>query len=321
MGLDQRQLPEELALAQGADAPQVCLLDHGRALHDDEQPRGRIPLGDDHVARRVGLLASGSQHLLQAAPVEHGQQRDVGGALWVHRLLQNATPVCAPMLGGARRRGKQAAGENLCPALAACETGPVSTTPTAAVTFFFSDIQGSTRLLESVGQAYGGILNRHRSILRSAFEERRGIEVGTEGDSFFAVFARAEDAVDAAIAAQRALAQEDWPADASVRCASACIPAVPRAMATTMSGSTCIEPPGYMAAAHGGQIVMSEATRLALGQPPNGMDLRELGQHRLRDLSAPERLYQVSAAGLEAASRPCARSTPFRTTCRHRRQS
>ena len=83
--------------------------------------------------------------------------------------------------------------------------------PTGTVTFMFTDIEGSTRLLQEIGeQGYGPVLEEHGRIVRGAIVEAGGVEVGTYGDSFFAVFDRAEDGVAAAVAAQRGLASHPW---------------------------------------------------------------------------------------------------------------
>jgi class 3 adenylate cyclase len=89
--------------------------------------------------------------------------------------------------------------------------------PSGTLTFFFSDIEGSTRLLEHLGERYSPVLGRHRAIVRECFAGRGGIEVGTQGDSFFAVFADAPQAIAAAVAIQRRLAAEPWPEGAAVR--------------------------------------------------------------------------------------------------------
>jgi class 3 adenylate cyclase len=84
-------------------------------------------------------------------------------------------------------------------------------------TFLFSDIEGSTRLLEALGRDYNGLLERHHRILRDAFAAMVGVEVRTEGDSFFAVFASATDGVVPAVAIQRAIGAEDWPQHSTLR--------------------------------------------------------------------------------------------------------
>ena len=171
--------------------------------------------------------------------------------------------------------------------------------PTGTVTFFFSDIEGSTRLLEALGRDYADVLQRHHRILRDAFGRCAAVEVGTEGDSFFAVFPSARDAVAAAISIQRSIAAEEWPQGARLQ-----------VRIGLHTGEAGLAEAGYvgldlhraariMAAAHGGQIVVSEATRAVVDRSlDDGVELRDLGEHRLRDLSSRERLFQVFTEGL-----------------------
>ena len=93
----------------------------------------------------------------------------------------------------------------------------MTTPPTGTVTFFFSDIEGSTRLLEALGEDYRDLLERHHRLVRETFERCGAVEVGSEGDSFFAIFASATDAVTSAVAIQRAIAAETWPRASMVR--------------------------------------------------------------------------------------------------------
>jgi predicted ATPase/class 3 adenylate cyclase len=171
--------------------------------------------------------------------------------------------------------------------------------PTGTVTFLFSDIQGSTRLLESLGEGYADVLQRHRQIVRDAFAARGGLEIGTEGDSFFAVFPRAEDSVNAAVAIQRDLAKERWPQDGSVRVRIGLHTGEARISGFEYVGIDVHRAARIMAAAHGGQILISDATRESVERKlPSGIELRDLGEHRLKDLSGTERLFQVTAEDL-----------------------
>ncbi|HYV01445.1 MAG TPA: adenylate/guanylate cyclase domain-containing protein [Actinomycetota bacterium] len=177
--------------------------------------------------------------------------------------------------------------------------------PTGTVTFLFTDIEGSTRLLGQLGDRYPGILAEHHDLLRSAVEAAGGVEVNTEGDSFFVVFALASQAVAGAVAAQRALASHDWPPDGVVR--------VRMGLHT---GEGAIGPGGYVgidvhraariaAAGHGGQVLVSEATRaLAAPSVAEGVSFLDLGEHRLKDLPQPEHLYQLAADGLVREFQP-----------------
>jgi predicted ATPase/class 3 adenylate cyclase len=172
--------------------------------------------------------------------------------------------------------------------------------PVGTVTFLFSDIEGSTRLEEALGTAaYAGIRERHRELLRSAFAEHGGQEQGTEGDSFFVVFASAREALAAAVEATRALVDEPWPDDAVVRVRIGLHTGEASLAGGSLVGLDVNRAARIAAAAHGGQILASATTQsLAAASLPPGVSLRDLGEHRLKDLRASGRLYQVVAAGL-----------------------
>ncbi|HEX2112147.1 MAG TPA: AAA family ATPase [Gaiellaceae bacterium] len=173
--------------------------------------------------------------------------------------------------------------------------------PTGTVTFFFSDIEGSTRLLETLGPDYSDLLERHHRILRAAFAHCEAVEMGTEGDSFLAIFPSATDAVASAVAIQRALAAEQWPQGSDVRVRIALHTGEARLAGGTYVGLDLHRAARIMGAAHGGQVLISETTR-AVVEPSlaDGMEIRDLGEHRLRDLSRRERLFQLVAEGLAA---------------------
>lgn len=171
--------------------------------------------------------------------------------------------------------------------------------PTGTVTFFFSDIEGSTRLLEALGDGYPDVLERHRRIVRESFKRSGAVEIGTEGDSFFAAFPSAADAVVAAVAIQRAITAEDWPQDSTLRVRIGLHTGEARLVGDDYVGLDVHRAARIMAAGHGGQIMISEATRTVVEMSlDDGIELRNMGEHRLRDLSAPERLFQVMASGL-----------------------
>jgi predicted ATPase/class 3 adenylate cyclase len=155
--------------------------------------------------------------------------------------------------------------------------------PSGTVTFLFTDVEGSTRLLREHGDAYADLLGEHRRVIREAFTRHGGVEVDTQGDAFFVAFPRAVDAVAAAAEAQAALE-----------------PGPIRVRMGLHTGEPLVTEHGYVgmdvhraariaASAHGGQIVVSEATRRLLADAP----LRDLGEHRLKDLIGAERLFQV----------------------------
>lgn len=171
--------------------------------------------------------------------------------------------------------------------------------PTGTVTFLFTDIQGSTRLLERLGVQYADVLAQHRRIVRDAISAGQGREIGTEGDSFFVVFPSALGAVESIVLLQRGLAAHPWPEGAQIRVRSG-----------LHTGEGTLSDGGYVgldvhraariaAAGDGGQVLLSGATRSVVEHAlPDGVRIRDLGMHRLRDLDDPEHLFQLDIAGL-----------------------
>jgi predicted ATPase/class 3 adenylate cyclase len=172
--------------------------------------------------------------------------------------------------------------------------------PAGTVTMLFSDIEGSTALLSRLGDRYGEALSDHRVLLRAAFETWHGREISTEGDSFFVVFEAAGDAVACALAAQRALAGHDWPDGDAVRVRMGLHTGEPIQHEDNYIGMDVHRAARIAATAHGGQVVLSEATFGRVGSLPDEVSVRDLGFHRLKDISAPERIYQLAAPGLRA---------------------
>ena len=168
------------------------------------------------------------------------------------------------------------------------------------ITMLFTDIEGSTALLSRLGDLYGEVLSVHRGLLRSAFAAWGGREIGTKGDSFFVVFESAGGAVGCAMAAQQALAGHDWPGGDAVRVRMGLHSGEPTRHEGGYVGMDVHRAARIAAAAHGGQVVLSEAVRV-LAEPrlPTGASVRDLGFHRLKDISAQERLYQLAGPGLQ----------------------
>jgi len=167
------------------------------------------------------------------------------------------------------------------------------------ITLLFSDIEGSTALLGGLGDRYGEALSAQRALLRAAFSSFGGREMGTEGDSFFVVFGSAADAVRCCVAAQRALAAHDWPDGVAVRVRMGLHSGEPTRHEDGYIGLDVHRAARIAATAHGGQVVLSEATRLLVGSRlPAGVSVRDLGLHRLKDIEQPERIYQLIAGGL-----------------------
>src|SRR3712207_6736078 len=153
--------------------------------------------------------------------------------------------------------------------------------PSGTVTFRFTDIEGSTRLLQQQGERYGALLAEYQDLLRSVFATHHGHEVDTQGDSFFVVFPRAVDAVRAAVAAQQALAAHPWPEGVACRTRMGVHTGEPEVRAGDYVGIDVHRAARLMAAGHGGQVVLSQATYgLVLRDLPPGVVLRDLGVHR-----------------------------------------
>jgi predicted ATPase/class 3 adenylate cyclase len=171
--------------------------------------------------------------------------------------------------------------------------------PTGTVTMLFSDIEGSTALLGRLGDRYGEALAAQRALMRAAISASGGREMGTEGDSFFVVFGSAAEAVACCVAAQRALAGHAWPGGVEVRVRMGLHSGEPVRHQDGYVGMDVHRAARIAAAAHGGQVVLSDATRLLVqSRLPAGVSVRDLGLHRLKDLPAPERIYQLAAPGL-----------------------
>jgi predicted ATPase/class 3 adenylate cyclase len=171
--------------------------------------------------------------------------------------------------------------------------------PTGTVTFFFSDMEGSTRLVQELGDLWPGLLDDHDRLIRTAVSSNGGVEVRTEGDAFFAAFASAADAVAAAGDVQRAVASHEWPEDREVRVRIGLHTGAGMLGGADYVGVDVHRAARIAAAAHGGQVVLSETTAvLAERVLPEGTDLRDLGKHRLKDLLERESLFQLVIPGV-----------------------
>ncbi len=177
--------------------------------------------------------------------------------------------------------------------------------PAGTITLLFTDIEGSTHLLQQLGDRYVQLLTGCRTLLRTAFHQYSGYEVDTQGDAMFAVFARASDALLAAVAAQRELALHSWPDAVEVRVRMGLHTGEPSPVDEGYVGLDVHYAARIMSAAHGGQVLLSQTTRdLAERDLPEGVSLRDLGTHRLKDLEQPTPLYQLVIAGLPADFAP-----------------
>ena len=177
--------------------------------------------------------------------------------------------------------------------------------PTGTVTFLFTDIEGSTRLVQAFGDAYPPLLEQHHDIVRSAVEANDGLVVSTEGDSFFAVFPVAPAALAAAVQAQLALERHPWPDGASIRVRIGVHTGEGRLGAGSYVGVDVHRGARIGAAGHGGQVLLSaSAAQLCRHDVPPGASLVDLGKHRLKDLLQPERVFQVSHPALQVEFPP-----------------
>ena len=166
--------------------------------------------------------------------------------------------------------------------------------PAGTVTFLFTDIEGSTRLLQELGDDYGQVVADHRRLLREVFQERGGSEVDTQGDAFFYSFTRARDAVGAAVEGQRALAGHDWPGGASVRVRMGLHTGEPSVGDEGYVGLDVVRAARICSAGHGGQILLSETTRALIGNDlPERVTVRDLGEQHLKDVQH-EHVYELS---------------------------
>jgi predicted ATPase/class 3 adenylate cyclase len=194
------------------------------------------------------------------------------------------------------------AGEAALPTLQQLSAMSHTPPPLGRVTFLFTDIEGSTHLLERLGEsAYGSLLAKHHRLLREAFHARGGYEVDTQGDAFFVAFATPENGAGASADAQRALARSAWPEGAEVRVRIGVLTGRGNWVGERYVGIDVHRAARIAAAAHGGQVVVCDVTRDAVeAARPAGVALRDLGHHRLKDLARSEHLYQLVVDGLPA---------------------
>ena len=176
----------------------------------------------------------------------------------------------------------------------------MATLPGGTVTFLFTDVEGSTRLLQQLGDSYGDVVRDHRKLLREHLGDKGGTEVDTQGDAFFYSFPRARDAVAGAVAAQRALAEHGWPEGAEVKVRMGLHTGEPSVGDEGYLGLDVVRAARICSAGHGGQILLSETTRALLGNDlPDGVAVVDLGQQSLKDVQH-ERIYQLALDGAQS---------------------
>lgn len=192
--------------------------------------------------------------------------------------------------------------------------------PTGTLTFLFTDIEGSTKLWERHPEAMQIALARHDEILRDAIEERGGYVFKTVGDAYCAAFPTATDALEAAISAQRALHTGSQDEESLLRVRIAMHTGAAEERGGDYFGPTLNRVARLLSAGHGGQTLLSlPAQELVRDQLPMGAELRDLGEHRLKDLARPERVFELLAPDLpavedsrEASEQPALAAHPTR---------
>jgi class 3 adenylate cyclase len=178
----------------------------------------------------------------------------------------------------------------------------MSALPSGTVTFVFSDVEGSTGLLKRLGERYGEVIAEHRRIVRETFGAHGGVEIDTQGDSFFYAFARARDAVAAAVDVQRAHADHTWPDGERVRVRIGLHTGEPAVGVEGYLGVDVVRAARLAATGQGGSVLLSEPSRALLGSSlPDGVSVHPLGKRRLKDIDEPERIYELEIEGVEQA--------------------
>jgi YVTN family beta-propeller protein len=178
--------------------------------------------------------------------------------------------------------------------------------PSGAITFLFTDIEGSTRLLKQLRERYSEVLAEHQRLLRAAFAAHGGHEVDTQGDSFFVAFASAREALLAAVEGQLALLSHSWPDGVQIKVRMGLHTGQAVAAEGRYTGLAVHRAARIGAAGHGGQVLVSQAMQTLLEDEEEDLHifLRDLGEQRLKDLDRPVRLYQAVADGLSESFPP-----------------
>jgi class 3 adenylate cyclase len=177
--------------------------------------------------------------------------------------------------------------------------------PAGTVTFVFSDIEGSTDLMKRLGTGYAELIADHRRIVRDTFERHEGIEIDTQGDSFFFAFARARDAVAAAVELQHAHAEHDWPGGETVRVRMGLHTGEPAVGEEGYLGVDVVRAARLSATGMGGNVLLSETTRALIGSSlPEGVSIHPVGERILKDIDEPERVFELTIEGIEVTQTP-----------------
>jgi len=178
----------------------------------------------------------------------------------------------------------------------------MSALPSGTVTFVFSDVERSTALLKELGDRYGDLLDEHRRLMRERFAAHGGVEIDTQGDAFFFAFSRARDAVAAAVEAQRAHAEHEWPDGLDVRVRMGLHTGEPAVGSEGYLGLDVVRAARLCTSGAGGHVLLSDTTRALVGSSlPDGVSVHPLGERRLKDIDEPERVFELDIDGVSAA--------------------
>ncbi|MET0566494.1 MAG: adenylate/guanylate cyclase domain-containing protein [Acidimicrobiia bacterium] len=257
------------------DAKKRASLPNSAFAYVDSQGNRRLPINDEaHVRNALSRF--------NQVKFESEEARDRA----FRRLLKAATEYGIAPIGFVTRQLREA------------RVADPSDLPSGVVTLMLTDIEGSTRLVHELGEDYSSVLDGVRTLIRDAVEAHQGYEVDSRADEFFAVFAGADQGLAASIEIQRAMQDTKWPAGHQVR-----------VRIGLNSGSPAVTDTGYVGlpvnvmarvcnAGHGGQILLTTASREELGSDLVGIELDSLGEFQLQGLPGPEILFQVKARGL-----------------------
>jgi class 3 adenylate cyclase len=183
--------------------------------------------------------------------------------------------------------------------------------PSGTVTFVFSDVEGSTALLKRLGDRFDDVLSAHRRLMRDRFAEHGGVEIDTQGDAFFFAFPRARDAVTAAVEAQRAHAEHEWPDGVDVRVRMGLHTGEPALGSEGYLGLDVVRAARLCTAGTGGHVLLSETTRALVGSSlPEGVSIFPLGERRLKDIDEPERVFELEIDGAARPEAPVQQAPP-----------
>ena len=265
------------------DAKERAELPNSAFAYVDSQGRRMLPINDEPHVRNA--LSRFNQVKFEDPAAKERAFR---------KLLTAATKYGIAPIGFVARQLKEAAGDETPADL-----------PSGAVTFLLSDIEGSTALVHRLGDGYPEVLAQVQETIRGAVERQRGYEVDARADDFFAAFARASDALTAAVEIQRSLRDQHWPPPEAVRVRIGLHSGSPARTETGYVGLPVNTAARVCSAGHGGQILISNATREALGDTiPEAADVLSLGRFELHGLPHPEELLQVTVPDLSSTFPP-----------------